>query len=339
SVACSAGGDLTIDVEAAGVPVRVVGTRPAKRRLDYGFARALRGLITQDPPDLVHAHMFASATAAERAVRGTGIPLVIHEHSEAGWRDHRARQVAAASYQRSAAVIAVSEAIRRRLAELDQVPAAKIHVLPNTLPLLPGRPAQAPLPRLRPGPLVGMAARLRPEKGGEVFLRAAARLARRFPAVGFVVIGDGPQRAALERLASCLRLPVTFLGFRPDGPALIAGLDVLVVPSFTEGTPLVVLEAAAAGVPVIASAVGGIPEQVRDGIGALLVPPGDEDAVAAACALVLADPGLGARLAESAHRRVRRAAGPQAALDAVQAIYERVLSARRAVPDLRAGLP
>jgi glycosyltransferase involved in cell wall biosynthesis len=226
-------------------------------------------------------------------------------------------------------VIAVSRAIQRRLLNLDRVPATKIHVLANALSLLPGRTARARLPRSGGGLLVGIAARLQPEKGVEVFLRAAARLARHFPAAVFVVIGDGPQRASLEELASALGLPAMFLGFRPDGPALLGDLDVLVVPSFTEGTPLVIVEAAAVGTPVIASAVGGIPEQLRDGVDALLVPPGNEDALTAACALVLSDPELRTRLAESARRRMLQDADPQAALDRVEAIYDRVLSSAR----------
>jgi len=90
-----------------------------------------------EPPDLVHTHMHASSVAATLALRQSRIPLVVHEHSEAGWRDFETRCAAAEAYRRSAAVIAVSSAIRRRLVDVDGVPAAKIHVIHNALPRLP----------------------------------------------------------------------------------------------------------------------------------------------------------------------------------------------------------
>jgi glycosyltransferase involved in cell wall biosynthesis len=133
----------------------------------------------------------------------------------------------------------------------------------------------------------------------------------------------------LERLAADLGVTVTFLGFRPDGPALIGELDLLVIPSLTEGTPLILLEGAAAGVPVVASNVGGIPEQVSDGIEGLLVPPGDDRALANACQRILADRALGARIAAAAGHRLRQA-DPEAAVNAVAALYAHVLQAQPA---------
>ena len=329
TVACSVGGLLEVEAQRIGVDVRVVGNTLVKRRLDTTFASWLAGLIVNDPPDLVHTHMHASSVAAALALKQSRIPLIAHEHSEAGWRDSEARCSAADAYRRSAAVIAVSTAIRRRLVDVDGVPSGKVYVIRNELPRLPGRAAAiGSLARLE-RPLVGVVARLQPEKGVAVFLRAAARLTQSLPAVGFVVIGDGPQRGMLERLAADLGVTVTFLGFRPDGPALIGELDLLVIPSFSEGTPLVLLEGAAAGVPVVASTVGGIPEQVSDGIEGLLVPPGDDRALANACQRILADRAFGARLAAAAGHRLRQA-DPEAAVNAVAALYAHVLQAQPA---------
>jgi glycosyltransferase involved in cell wall biosynthesis len=109
---------------------------------------------------------------------------------------------------------------------------------------------------------------------------------------------------------------------------LIGELDLLVIPSFSEGTPLVVLEGAAAGVPVVATTVGGIPEQVSDGIEGLLVPPGDDRALADACRRILADRTFGARLAAAAADRLRRQADPAVAVNAVAALYAHVLGTR-----------
>ncbi len=324
TVACSVGGPLEVEAHRAGVEVRLLGSSLVKRRLDGTFACALTRLIMNEPPDLVHTHMHASSVAATLALRQSRIPLVVHEHSEAGWRDSETRCAAAEAYRRSAAVIAVSSAIRRRLVDVDGVPAAKIHVIHNALPRLPGLAAAVGgLPR-PDGPLVGVVARLYPEKGVAVFLRAAALLAQSVADAGFVVVGDGPQRGMLERLATDLGVAVTFLGFRPDGPALIGELDLLVIPSLSEGTPLVLLEGVAAGVPVVATTVGGIPEQVSDGIEALLVPPGDDRALADACRRILADRAFGARLVAAAADRLRQA-DPEAAVIAVAALYAHVL--------------
>jgi glycosyltransferase involved in cell wall biosynthesis len=324
TVACSVGGPLEVEAHRAGVEVRVLGSSLVKRRLDADFTCALTRLIMNEPPDLVHTHMHASSVAATLALQQSRIPLVVHEHSEAGWRDFETRCAAAEAYRRSDAVIAVSSAIRRRLVDVDGVPSAKIHVIHNALPRLPSLAAAGGgLPRPH-GPLVGVVARLQPEKGVAIFLRAAARLAQSVPDAGFVVVGDGPQRGMLERLAAELGVAVTFLGFRPDGPALIGELDLLVIPSLSEGTPLVLLEGVAAGVPVVATTVGGIPEQVSDGIEALLVPPGDDRALADACRRILADRAFGARLVAAAADRLHQA-DPEAAVNAVAALYAHVL--------------
>ena len=320
TIACSVGGSLALEAEQVGADVTVLGTRLAKRRLDLRFAVALRRLIRRQDFDGIHTHMYASSIAAVLATLGGGPPVVMHEHSEAGWRGRRARAIARIAYRRAWVIIAVSESIRDRLTEVDRVPVAKVRVIPNCLPQLAPRPSGEPLIR-HGGPLIGVVARLQPEKGVAVFLRAAAALATEFANAGFVVVGDGPQLAELTQLAARLAVPVAFLGFREDGPALIAQLDLLVVPSFSEGTPLVILEAMAAGVPVVASEVGGIPTQLTDGVDGLLVPAGDERAVAAACRVIVRDPVLARRLAAAARARVERSARAAIMLQAINDVY------------------
>jgi glycosyltransferase involved in cell wall biosynthesis len=319
TIACSAGGALVAEAEAAGVEVHVLGRCVVKRRVDLGFAERLGRLVVAKRPQVLHSHMFASSAAASTA-RPAGVPLVVHEHSEATWRDDDARRVSAAVYADSAAVIAVSAAIRQRLVDCDGVAPGKVHLLPNRL-TVPYRPTRRPtLPRPA-GPLVGVIARLQPEKGVEVFLHMAAEIRRSVPDAAFVVVGDGPLRAGLERLAADLAVPATFMGFRADAPNLVGELDLLVVPSLSEGTPLVVLEAAAAGVPIVASAVGGIPEQVRPGVEALLAPAGDAPALASAARRVLGDEALAARLVRAARARLGEQSGPAATVEAVEDIY------------------
>jgi glycosyltransferase involved in cell wall biosynthesis len=133
-----------------------------------------------------------------------------------------------------------------------------------------------------PARVVGAAGRLSPEKGFGVLVAAAERVWKREPSAGFVLFGDGPCRARLQRQIQAAGLAGTFVlgGFRADLDRLLPHLDLLALPSFTEGLPNVVLEAFAAGVPVVASAVGGVPEVVEDGANGYLVRAGDADALA-----------------------------------------------------------
>ncbi len=100
TVACSVGGPLEVEAHRAGVDVRVLGSSLVKRRLDADFTCTLTRLIMNEPPDLVHTHMHASSVAATLALRQSRIPLVVHEHSEAGWRDSETRCAAAEAYRR-----------------------------------------------------------------------------------------------------------------------------------------------------------------------------------------------------------------------------------------------
>jgi glycosyltransferase involved in cell wall biosynthesis len=142
--------------------------------------------------------------------------------------------------------------------------------------------------------IVGAAGRLSPEKGFGVLVDAAQRLVARDPTLGFVVFGDGPLRADLSRRigAARLRAHVVLAGFREDLDNLLPYLDLLVLPSYTEGLPNVVLEAMAAGVPVVASAVGGTPEIIAEGDCGYLVPAGDVGLLADRIQVLLDSPEM-----------------------------------------------
>jgi glycosyltransferase involved in cell wall biosynthesis len=130
--------------------------------------------------------------------------------------------------------------------------------------------------------IVGAAGRLSPEKGFGVLVEAARRVAQTDPPVGFILFGDGPLRQALARQVAAAGLQNIFVlaGFRADLDRFLPFLDLLVLPSYTEGLPNVILEAFAAGVPVVATAVGGTPEVLEEGVSGYLVPPGDPRALA-----------------------------------------------------------
>ena len=331
TVACSVPGSLAEPLEAARIPVRPLLGRIVKRRVSLPYARALRKLLERERFDLVHAHIYASAAASALATAGTGVPLVITEHTEALWQGRGGQLFSRWVYRRTSRVIAVSDAIRRRLVERDGVPPDGITLLPNSVP--PVRQAHGdamPLPSDLggEGPVVGVVARLQPEKGVASFLKAASHVARELPEARFVVVGDGPLREDLLGLAEDLgvRDQVHFLGFRPDAQALLELMDVVAVPSVSEGTPLIVLEAMSAGVPVVASRVGGIPGQIRPGREGLLVPPGDAKALGNALLSLLRDPERAWRMGEAGRLRAETEFSHETMVRKVEGLYREALA-------------
>jgi glycosyltransferase involved in cell wall biosynthesis len=166
------------------------------------------------------------------------------------------------------------------------------------------------------GPVVGNVARLAPQKDHATLLEAARLLGD----VRFVIVGDGELREELERRAD--GLPVELIGARDDVPELLASFDVFAFPSLFEGLCLAVIEAQAAGVPVVATPVGGIRETVVDGETGLLVPTGDPAALAGAIRRLLDEPDLAGRLADEARRRVRERYSEQRMVELTLGLYE-----------------
>lgn len=330
TVACSATGELSDLLGAVNVPLRVLLDRLAKRRVSVTYARRLRRLVTEQRFDLVHAHIYASAAASALATLGTGVPLVVTEHTQGTWQGRRAHLVSRLIYRRARHLISVSSPIRGRLIERDGVHPEKISLIPNAVvPASDTNPgASGALPdEWREGPLIGAVARLQPEKGIANLLKAAARVSSSCPEARFLVVGDGPLREELLCLADRLGLRerVRFLGHRADARALIGLLDVLVVPSLTEGTPLTVLEAMAAGVPIVASAVGGIPDQVRHDKEGLLVPPNDTAALGDALLELLQDSDRARRLGEAGRRRADSGFTHAEMVRKIEAVYHAAL--------------
>src|SRR5207249_6151689 len=266
--------------------------------------------------------------ASAYATLGTGIPFVITEHSQAHWRSPYARRCGHWAYSRAQHIIAVSREIRRRLTEQDGVPADRVSVIMNALPpeldmrIQPGLPVA-----LHSGPVVGVAARLQPEKGVVYFLEAAAHVLQFMPQVHFLVIGDGPLQKELQAYGKHLGVQehVHFLGFRLDARAIVGSLDVLVVPSLSEGMPLVILEAMNAGVPVVASAVGGISEQICHQREGLLIPPEDAMALAEALLHLLQNPTWMRQLGKAGRQRAFSQFSFTAMVQQTENVYRTIL--------------
>jgi glycosyltransferase involved in cell wall biosynthesis len=320
-------GPLRAAVEAAGaryVPLEHV-RRPVSPWHDMLGLLELIRLCRRLEPDIVHVNSSKAGVLGRVAAWLAGVPVRIF--TVHGWAFAQHQGPAARAYlwlDRIARPLTTTFiCVSRRT--LDEGVAARTCttdrtvVIPNAIDV---RAAAQSALNGRP-PRVLSVGRLKAPKDFATLLAAFARLGVPYRAA---IVGDGPERAALEAAAATAQ--VELLGERGDVPEQLAASDVFVLSSRSEGMPMSILEAMAAGLPVVASAVGGIPEIVRDGATGLLVPPGDADALAAALGRLLDDDGLRRRLG---------AAGRERALDEFDVVrfgdahvdaYRRALAAR-----------
>lgn len=317
---------------AAGVPVREVPW-VSDANVVWGLPRLVHALAA-DRPAVFHAHLnwplackFGLLAARIRrvpAVIGT-VQLFVAALVNRSVRFQQ--RIVSAGVHR---YVAVSEEVARRMTMCFGIPPEKLRVIHNGVDPGPfGGPPDARLRTTLTGdrhrPLVLTLARLAPQKGLDTLL-AAARLV---PEAVFAVAGDGPERGALEAQAATLGLAdrMRFLDHRRDVAALLDACDVFALPSLFEGLPLAVLEAMAAGKPVVASNIGGTDEAVLDGVTGLLVPPSDARALARAIREVLGDPSLARRLGAAGRSRVHAEFSARRMVSAVEATYDEVLAA------------
>jgi glycogen synthase len=312
-------------VHRTGLPVPVLRQLWALTALP----RALRagGGRRGSPVDLVHAHQgedLATLLLARVAARRHRCPLVVTVHCSVGHtllgdtlRVRLLRSLGGrlerATLRRADAVIVLAERAAAALRS-DGVHPGRICAIPSGFePSLFG-PARADRSTTRTRPRIGYVGRLAAQKRADLLVHAFGRMQQ--PA-DLLLVGDGPERARIGHLArkSPAAGRITMSGFVEHSavPAVLASLDVLVLPSAYEELGSVLVEAMVAGVPVVASDVGGIPEVVRDGETGLLVPPGDVDRLAEALDRLAGDPGLRARLSAGARARSLSYAWPQLA--------------------------
>jgi len=288
------------DLRRLGVPVDSLGL---SSRWDPRGPHRLSVLLGGDPPDLLHAHLKHADLVGARAARRLGIPLIstlhVVEDEVTGTARLKRDLAARVRVRRAARTIAVSAALREWYLAAFPADPARVVTLHN------GIPAPPPLARGRrreirealgvpaAAVLAATVALFRPGKGHEDLLAAAERLADRTD-LWFVLAGAGPEEAALRRTAAGLER-VVFAGFRDDVGDLLAAADLIVHPSHADALPTALIHGLAAGLPVVATAVGGIPEIVTPEVGEL-VAARDPEALAVAVARLAADPE-GRRLA------------------------------------------
>lgn len=320
-------------MEAAGVDT--LGIERGSR-FDVRPWGKLIAYLRREQVDLIHAHKFGSnawAVLMGHLARTTAV--VAHEHMwsyDASGRLHRFvdRRWTGPG---SDALIAVSAEGRRQMIEVEGVRPSDIELIPNGVPRhspsLDRAGARKRLGLPLDAHVVGTVANLRPEKALEVLVASAPLLAKRHPRSCVVIIGDGPERPRLEsEIARLGAENVVLAGHRNDVGDVLPGIDVAVCCSDFEGGPLSVMEYMEAGLPVVATEVGGIPELVIDGKTGSLIPPRDSGALATAVGDLLDDEGSRERLGAAGQAAKRSAHDAETWVARLDDLYTRVLAGR-----------
>lgn len=306
----------------------IIALAPVRSRAEQGWVRAVgrpvdltynRSNVPLDPrpwssrtvgrylrtfgPDVVHLHEPFAPSTTLWALLTAKVPLVATFHS--GAAPARLYDVAGPVLRRLARRISVRIAVSETAAEVARRRLeGRFEVIPNGVDV--GRFADAAPADLGSGPKLLFVGRLDERKGFPVAAETFARLADQRPELRLVVVGDGPERSATERLPAGVLARITLLGTvaNEDLPPIHAACDLFVAPNMGgESFGIVLVEAMAAGLPIVASAIPGFTEVLRDGVDGLLVPPGDAAATTRAVARILDDPSLAGRLGASGRER------------------------------------
>lgn len=272
-------GQFLADVDALGLPVRDLGVRGPLYG-PHGIAGLVRliGAIRRFRPDVVHGYLFGPNLLAALAGRLAGVrAVVVAKRNVDAFETPRQVAVQRFAHRLATHVTAVSETVAETVVALG-VPRGRVTVIPNGVDAsrFEGAADRAALGWNGDGPVIGSVGCLAARKDYATLLDALGILAARGRAFRATLVGDGPERGALEARVTSLGLSgrVRFLGERPDVERLLPAMDVFVLSSREEGIPNALLEAMAAGRPSVATAVGGTPEVLEDGATGWLTPPG-----------------------------------------------------------------
>ncbi|MGI6657059.1 MAG: glycosyltransferase [Desulfobulbus sp.] len=301
---------------------------PLARRGQLSCIYRLSRLFRRLRPDVVQAHMFHTNLYTVLAARLAGVPVIVTtEHGKGRWgqpvyRWLERHVIAPLSTLR----VAVSEDLRALRTAPGGEPAEKMVVIPPCVAI----PEQGVEYESRQPCTIGVVGRMVAIKDYPTMLRAFSRVIRVGTDAELVFLGDGPQRSLLENMARELDLEhrVHFLGFQSNVQERVRSFDLVAFSSLSEGIPVAMLEAMAAGVPVVATRVGGIPEAIRDGVDGLLVPSGNAQALADAILRYVGDAALRRQIGSSGRQRVASLYSREAICSRYETIFRELLSER-----------
>ena len=348
SIVSLSNGSAVRRLERTGLPVCVIDEPD-----DAVAVGALATYLAAVQPDVVHDHMYRAEVVGTQAAwrlaaRGRRRPFIVNTVHSSRVRAEEDRALLRRLTPRMDHLIAVSRAIVRKVEDEGRV-GAPISLIYNGVDLQRYDHQEACC-TLRAeydipngGPIVGVVARLESEKGHPTLLEAWPRVLATVPDAHLLVVGEGSRHEELQAQAGSLGLlgsdpsnprselgrRVIFTGRRDDVPAVTAALDVAVLPSYREAQGLSILEAMALSRPVVASAVGGIPEMIEDGRSGLLVPPHDADALARAITRLLRDHPLADTLGRAGRELVHERFCVELMVRAIESIYDEAVADER----------
>ena len=338
-------GPLSLEARKRGL---VFVTAPLDKRIGVGTRKPIASLLKELKIDLLHTHGGVAGFHGRTAARSAGTPVVVHTLHGIHYLHYRSpflRRLYVLLERRYSRftdrLILVCQSDLRQARKHRLAPERKMAVILNGTDVPPS-PGADGLSRLRselgwpPGrPVIGTVARLHRQKGIIHLLRAGQTILRAVPDSLIVIVGDGPEAERLKREADQMGLgqQCLFLGARDDAGALMALFDVYVLPSLWEGLPFVLVEAAALGRSIVATAVDGVPEILEDGRTGILVPPANPGALAGAVVRLLQDKGEAGRLGENARSLVPARFPLRRMVEQTQNLYLEALRAKPPHPE------
>ena len=321
------------EIEKSGI--NVIELKEKHRVFNFSLLKSLENIIHKNNIHIIHSHLYHANMYGRFAAIRTGIPVVASEHATTGKMSLRRKLINRWLSGKTSTVIAVSNPVKQYVMERDHLPENRIQVVHNGIDIdgalsgLTKRQAREKLNIPDDCFTIGLTGRLIERKGHKVLLQAAQKLLGVISSFRILIAGEGELDGTLRELSSKLGIDgqVEFMGARRDVPDILRALDVFAFPSLPgEGLSIALLEAMAAGLPIIATPSGGTAEIIRNGVNGIAVPYNDPTALAEALAKLCFDKPLAEFLGKNAEDTVRREYGAPAMIDKFHLIYQKALA-------------